>query len=122
VTPKERSVLHENNIARLYGGKRSPSSGAAISQKGDVQIKSSRTSIECKSSGCPPDQVKHTVILGHMEKIADEAWAENREPALALRYFCPDSPLAAQDGWVDLIVRMAADDAYREGMLSWPSS
>ena len=49
-----------------------------------------------------------------MEKMADEAYAEGKDPALALRYFCPDSPLASYDGWVDLTVRLTEQDGKRE--------
>jgi len=49
-------------------------------------------------------------ILREFEKIAAEAWAEGSEPALALRYFAPESILASIDGWVDLIVYRVDDD------------
>jgi hypothetical protein len=53
-------------------------------------------------------------VLKEFEKIAVEAYAEGREPALALRYFAPDSALANVDGWVDLMVRSVGDDRARE--------
>ena len=119
MTRKERSVQHEETIARMYYGERSPSSGASTFQKGDVQVRTTRTSFECKASGSPPSDSKATTITRHMEKIADEAWTENREPALALRYFNPHSSLADNDGWVDLVVRLASDDAEREQAIAW---
>lgn len=53
-------------------------------------------------------------VLKEFEKIAVEAYAEGRTPALALRYCAPDSILADADGWVDLIVRTVGDDKERE--------
>ena len=52
-------------------------------------------------------------VLKEFEKIAEEAYAEGREPALALRYYEPTSILADVDGWVDLIVRTVGDDRMR---------
>ncbi len=53
-------------------------------------------------------------ILDEFEKIAKEAFAEGSYPALALRYYAPESILADVDGWVDLMVRTVADDHARE--------
>lgn len=102
---------HEDHIAGLYQGRRSPSSGGSVTDKGDVR--SEKTLLECKMTG-QPGSPKYATLIRRMEKIADEAWEEGREPAVALRYFCPESVLANHNGWVDLVVRIAKDDAMRE--------
>lgn len=107
-TSKRLSVDHEEAIARAYGGKRSPSSGGAAHDYGDVRCPEQL--IECKATM----QEAKPKILKEFEKIAAEAYAEGREPALALRYHAPDSILADTDGWVDLIVRTVGDDKERE--------
>lgn len=84
--------------------------------KGDVRVASSRTIFECKLTG-EPGKPKHTTLLGQMEKVADEAWAENKEPAMALRIFNPESPLSGVDGWVDFTVRLTRLDAENEARL-----
>jgi hypothetical protein len=107
-TSKRLSVDHEEAIARAYGGKRSPSSGGAAHDYGDVRCPT--VLIECKATM----QEAKPKVLKEFEKIAVEAYAEGREPALALRYYAPDSILADTDGWVDLIVRTVGDDKERE--------
>jgi hypothetical protein len=104
-TNKRLSVEQEHFIARLYEGTVSPSSGGADHDQGDVRCPT--LLIECKVTM----QEKRPKILKEFEKIATEAWAEGRDPALALRYFAPESILADTDGWVDLMVRRVADDA-----------
>lgn len=52
-------------------------------------------------------------LIEEFEKIAKEAYAEGRAPALALRYYAPDSILADTDGWIDLMVRTIGDDRER---------
>lgn len=101
-------------MARQYEGKRSPSSGGSPTDKGDVRVATSKTIFECKATGEPGGKSKYTTIIRHMEKMADEAYAEGKDPALALRYFCPESPLAGYDGWVDLTVRLTEQDGKRE--------
>jgi hypothetical protein len=54
------------------------------------------------------------MLLRQLEKIAQEAWEQGLDPMLALRYYDPDSILADKDGWIDLTVRRAVDDADRE--------
>jgi hypothetical protein len=120
VTKKELSKQHEEHVAWIFNGQRSRSSGASDTDKGDVRVKSSKTLIECKLTGAPGGPSKRTTLLRNMEKVADEAWAESKDPAVALRLFCPESPLANVDGWVDMVVRLASDDATRE--LQWQSS
>lgn len=106
-TSKRLSVDHEEFIARAYGGKRSASSGGAAHDAGDVRCPT--LLIECKATMKPPKK-----ILDEFEKIAQEAYAEGNTPALALRYYAPDSPLASVDGYVDLMVRTVGDDLERD--------
>lgn len=101
---KRMSVDHEEFIARSYNGKRSPSSGGAAHDNGDIRCPTAL--IECKVTR---KEIKPKIIKD-FEKITEEAYAEGREPALALRYFEPNSILANSDGWIDLIVRRVADD------------
>ena len=104
---KELSVRQEDHIAYLFDGRRSPSSGASVTNKGDVTTE--RLKIECKmTKASKPTMVKQ------FEKIAQEAWEHGKDPMLALRYYDPSSPIADRDGWIDLTVRLAVDDAVRE--------
>jgi hypothetical protein len=50
------------------------------------------------------------VFIRQLEKVTEEAYAEGREAALALRYFAPQSILSNPEGWVDVIVRPVAYD------------
>jgi hypothetical protein len=114
LTNKELSRQHEDWVATQYRGIRSPTSGGSPTDKGDVRVATSKTVFECKATGKPGDDSKYTTVIRHLEKVADEAYAEGKEPALALRYFCPDSPLSSHDGWIDLTVRLTTDDGRRE--------
>jgi hypothetical protein len=116
VTRKELSRQHEEYIAKVYDGKRSRSSGAAASDKSDVRT--SEEMIECKLTG-ELGKPKRTSLLTIMEKAADEAWSENKEPVVCLRLYNPDSPLANTDGWVDFTVRLTTDDVRRAEVESW---
>ena len=109
---KARSVEQENYIARIYGGKRSASSGAADNDAGDVRA--SQVLIECKMTGGPERERSLPKFVRDFEKIADEAYAEGREPVLALRFYCPDSILSDPLGWIDLSVRLSESDSLRE--------
>lgn len=107
---KALSIEQEGFIAALYVGKRSPSSGGADNDQGDVRT--DYDLIECKVKGGPGKPTKSALITT-FEKIAEEAYSEGREPVLALRFFMPDSILADQKGWVDITVRRTAEDAAR---------
>lgn len=108
-TVKYDSVQHEEFVAKLYKGKRSPSSGAAVSDGGDVR--SDEDLFECKQKGNSNKPAKSISIkLDVLEKIADEAWSEGREPVVALRIYNPDSPLADDSGNIDLVARLIQDD------------
>lgn len=113
-TYKRLSVDHEEFIARLYDGKRSVSSGAAIHDRGDVRTESCL--FECKHSGSFDRPAKSISIkVSDLEKVADEAWSEGKSWAMALRIYAPSSVLADSNGFVDLMVRPLGDDVeYRE--------
>jgi hypothetical protein len=108
---KDLSVRQEDFIAATYGGKRSASSGAADNDAGDVRCDD--TLFECKVTGGPTRPSKLPIFVQQMEKIAEEAYEESRHPALALRYYEPDSILANREGWIDLVVRRVDDDSCR---------
>lgn len=113
-TNKRRSVDQENYIAEIYMGVVSPSSGAANNDSGDVRAHSDL--IECKTTGGPGEKFKSPIskrLRDEFIKVTQEAYAEGREPVLALRWFEPDSLLADSQGWVDLVVRRAGEDAER---------
>lgn len=133
---KARSVRHEEFIAEAYQGQRSPSSGAAETDEGDVRTK--HELFECKLSGGPKVCMTHNridcsdcartpVLVQQMEKVADEAWSVGRTPALALRYYAPESVLSDREGYVDLTVRLVSDDVMNvddypdcpEGGIRW---
>jgi hypothetical protein len=108
-TTKQLSVAHEDYIADRYNGRRSRSSGAADNDSGDVR--SPEYLIECKMTGSPSKPLARTpTLVQHFEKVTEEAWAEGKDPMVALRYYLPNSPLANSDGWVDLIVKRVVDD------------
>lgn len=109
---KALSVEQENWIAGLYGGRRSVSSGAADNDQGDVRA--GHDLIECKVKGGPGRPAKSALVTT-FEKIAEEAYSEGREPVLALRFYMPESFLADHQGWVDLVVRRAGEDALIRG-------
>lgn len=114
---KYRSVEQEDWVARLYHGKRSPSSGAADTDAGDVRTEFSL--IECKTTGYPGKEPQPQLprFIRWLEKVFKEASEEGKKGALALRYYAPDSILATPDGWVDVVVRPACDDADRENQI-----
>lgn len=106
---KRISVDHEEHIAYLFGGKRSPSSGASSHDYADV--KTEHLAIECKTT---MSETKYNELLKQFEKVAEEAWEHGKDPMLAIRVRRPDSKLADRDGFVDLTIRRAEDDALRE--------
>lgn len=116
-SPKDRSVEHEEFIASIYGGSRSRSSGASLTDKGDVRPWDEDTLFECKTTG-EPGNPKRSTLIQIMEKIWDEAAECGREPAIAMRYFDPSSPLASRKGWVDFTVRLSNDDAVRSRLIT----
>lgn len=109
-TVKRKSVDQENYIAGVYHGDRSPSSGAAVTDQGDVRT--DEYLIECKVMGNPEEPIKRPGFARDLEKIAEEAWTEGRNPMLAIRWYDPDSILADRHGWCDVIVKRVVDDIH----------
>lgn len=106
---KDLSLKQEDRVARKHGGTRSPSSGAAITDQGDVRTPNEL--IECKHAGTySKPAASITIKLADLEKIADEAWSEGKEPVMALSLYAPDSVLADANGEVNLILRLEDDD------------
>lgn len=100
-------MVQEDWVAARYNGRRSESSGAADNDQGDVRCP--MVLIECKMTmKKPPKWMKD------FEKVTEEAYSEGREPMMAFRFYDPESVLADRDGYIDLVVRRAADDALRE--------
>jgi hypothetical protein len=105
------SERQEEKVARVYGGDRSPSSGAAVTDAGDVRMRHLGNLCECKHRGTFDKPAKSiTLKLEDLEKIADEAWAEGLEPMMVLSIYAPDSVLADKDGEVHCAVRLMLDD------------
>jgi Holliday junction resolvase len=102
-TVKRLSTDHEDHIAKLFDGRRSPSSGASVTDPGDVST--DKYLIECKATRSETKPV----YLQQFEKIAREAWEHGKEPMLALRFYQPLSPLSDKGGWVDLVMMLASD-------------
>lgn len=116
---KDLSVKHEEFVAGQYQGRRSPSSGAADHDQGDVRVEDGENTLfECKGRFGIRTGAKEarSTLVTQMEKVADEAFAEGRDPALALRFYMPASPLASNEGYVDLTVRLLRDDADRHSI------
>lgn len=116
---KALSREHEEYVALQYGARRSPSSGAAVTDLGDV--KGSDILFECKGKfgeRTGENPVRSTLVK-QFEKVADEAWQGGRTPAMALRFYMPESVLANNEGFVDLVVRLLDDDVadYEEAFI-----
>jgi hypothetical protein len=87
--------------------------------QGDIRTED--TLIECKHTGTfdkPRRQI--TLKLDDMEKIADEAWSEGRQPAMVLSIYSPDSVLADKDGEVHMTVRLTMDDFHGRAKAAIP--
>jgi hypothetical protein len=111
-TVKRKSVEQEDFIAAHYQGRRSASSGAADTDSGDVVTET--TLFECKVTGNPEEPVKKPLgakLTADLEKVTEEAWQRGKAPALAIRWYDPNSILSDQSGWIDVVVRRVVDDA-----------
>lgn len=116
---KELSVRQEEYVALAFEGIRSKTSGAAITDEGDVRVANEGVLIECKGQfgELAGDTPVRATLIKQWEKIADEAYTVGYVPALALRFYVPDSKLADSEGFIDLVVRDLDDDAHRSFML-----
>lgn len=104
---KRLSVEQEDFIAKLYQGKRSKSSGAAAHDGADVICQ--KILIECKMT-----KKKPPAWVEDFEKVTYEAYSEGKDPVMAFRFYDPNSVLADTNGYIDLVVRRASEDALRE--------
>jgi len=108
-TTKRDSTDQEDHIAKVYGGRRSPASGAKDYDLGDVRTE--EFLFECKQTGNPLKPAQSiSVKVSDLEKIREEALMNNRMPVLACRIHNPNSPLANRNGEIDLVVRLVTDD------------
>jgi hypothetical protein len=115
---KAFSERHERHIAHVYNGVRSPSSGGAAADRGDVRTE--RELFECKHTGAHHRPARSiSVKLDDLEKIFDEAVSEGKMPVMALSLYCPSSVLAGPAGFVDLTLRLTSDDAERSEALEY---
>lgn len=106
---KRLSQLQERWIANHYAGTVSPSSGGAVTDEGDVA--NHYTLFECKYSGKPGNDNPGVRLSANLlNKIHDEAREVGKMPAVAIRLYDPDSPMADLDGFVDWIARPVGDD------------
>jgi len=96
----------ESYIARMYGGRRSPSSGASWSDRGDVRFEINNHdelfefTAECKAT----EKKSYSIKKETWEKIVEEAQEQNRRPCMFIRF-------ALETGEsIDLVVRSIHDD------------
>lgn len=110
-TKQRISQDQEEFLARAYDGKRIRGSGSSHMQKGDVITEYQL--IEAKYKGAPDKPAKSISIkVEDLEKICDEAWAENLDPMMGLMIVNPDSHLANAGGEIHLSVRLVIDDMW----------
>lgn len=114
-TRKALSQEHEDHVAKKYGGTRSKSSGGHVTDEGDVRVTATNTLFECKGKfgKLTGNNPVSSTLLKQFTKVASEAYEVGKDPAVALRFYVPDHWLADRDGYIDLVVRLLADDAYR---------
>ena len=94
---------HENYIAKMYNGRRSPSSGASWADRGDVRftIKNDYDfTSECKAT----EKKSYSLKLETWEKVVEEAAEQNRRPCMFIRFELESGKT------VDLVVRSIHDD------------
>lgn len=113
LTNKEMSVKQETEIAKLYNGKRSPSSGAQPHDRGDVRYtvkapgewpdiyESYNFTGECKATRTK----SMTIRKETWEKIAEEADEQGRRPCMFIRFL--DQHTGRK---IDLVIRSVEDD------------
>jgi Holliday junction resolvase len=105
------SFKQETEMAKLYNGKRSPSSGAQPHDRGDVRYRV-RTGDDLYeheydfTGECKATRTKSMTIRKETwEKIAEEAEEQGRRPCMFIRF------LDQQTGRkIDLIIRSVEDD------------
>lgn len=82
------SSLQENNVARLLGGKVTPSSGSGKWEKGDVIVKEAGISVECKTTLTEKSSI--SVKKEWLEKHKREAWEDRMSNSAVAISFTPE--------------------------------
>lgn len=81
---KKRSKTHEKRVAKEFGGKRQPFSGAAEGAKGD--IKTEQVLMDHKFT----DKLSYTITQEILVKLSKEAQEEGKDvPALVIKFDKP---------------------------------
>ena len=96
----------EKRAAKRLGGRQQPGSGSQQHSKGDIKLK--EFLIESKATVAESLSVK----LAWLKKIAEEAIAINREPALLIQFVDGQGRLVSEGGWV-----MVKESTFKE--LTW---
>ena len=105
-TNKELSVKQETDIAKLYSGKRSPSSGAQPHDRGDVRYEIHLSDIFKYTAECKVTRARSFNLLkGTWDKIKEEAAEQDRRPCMFVRFYDGHS-----GRYEDLIIRSVDDD------------
>lgn len=94
---------HENYIAKMYGGRRSPSSGASWSDRGDVRL-TIKDDFEFTSECKATEAKSYSLKLDTWKKIVEEAQEQNRRPCMFVRFQTETGET------IDLVVRSIHDD------------
>lgn len=106
-TNKELSVEQENYIAKAYGGRRSPSSGAQDADRGDVRYEidildvNFRFTGECKATRASSFSLKKET----WNKIQQEADEQGRAACMFIRFYDEET-----GDKLDLVVKDVLDD------------
>lgn len=98
-----RAQNHENYIARMYKGRRSPSSGASWSDRGDVRFEVKddfKFTAECKTT----EKKSYSIKLDTWKKAVEEAQEQDRRPCMFVRFEDESGRM------IDLVVRSIHDD------------
>lgn len=82
------SSLQENNVARLLGGKVTPSSGSGKWSKGDVIVKDAGISIECKTTQKEKSSV--SIKKEWLDKHHRESWEDRMSNSAIAISFTPE--------------------------------
>lgn len=107
-TAKSQSQDQEEMIANLYGGRRSPSSGASVLD--DADVATTHDLMECKTTGIGKPAQSIRVHLKDLERLFEKAAQTHRWPVLQIQIYNPDSPIADKDGMVNWALRPLEDD------------
>jgi Holliday junction resolvase len=101
-TTTARAQKHENYIAKMYKGRRSPSSGASWSDRGDVRfdIENYKFTAECKTT----EKKSFSIKKDTWNKIVEEAQEQDRRPCMFVRFEDESG------NTIDLIVKSIHDD------------